>query len=108
MNSTSLGTSHQSVVAALQATYGITLLREVLAESTGQAVMELLRILSSPESHAEEAAAAYSNAFRELASAANGEALSALPDAWQAYLLTRLIDTATLGVLRLSVLALQG
>lgn len=96
MNSTSLGTSHQSVVAALQATYGITLLREVLAESTGQAVMELLRILSSPESHAEEAAAAYSNAFRELASAANGEALSALPDAWQAYLLTRLIDTATL------------
>lgn len=96
MNSISLATSHQSVITALQATSGITLLRGVLAESAGQAVLKLLHILSSRDPHAEEAAMAYSDAFRELAAAANKESLAALPDAWQAYLVTRLIDTANL------------
>lgn len=96
LNSTSLGTSHQSVVTALQATYGITLLHGVLAGSAGQAVLSLLRVLASPEPRAQEAATTYSSAFRELASAANREALSALPDAWQAYLFAHLIDNANL------------
>ncbi len=96
MNSTSLGTSHQSVVTALQATYGITLLHGVLAESGGQAVLSLLRVLISPKPRAEEVAIAYSDAFRELANAANREAFSAFPDAWQAYLFAHLIDNANL------------
>lgn len=93
LNSTVVGTSRQSVITALQATYGITVLRDVLAERTGQAVLQLLRVLSAAHPQAEEVASAYSEAFRELAEAVNREPL-ALSDAWQAYLVARLIDTA--------------
>ncbi|MBV9617450.1 MAG: ATP-binding protein [Ktedonobacteraceae bacterium] len=96
MNSTPLVTSHQTVKTALQATHGITLLRGVLADSVGQTVLNLLRALTVPEPDAMETAAAYSNAFRELAQAVNREAISGLSDAWQSHLLTRLIDDANL------------
>jgi predicted AAA+ superfamily ATPase len=96
LNSTSLETTPQSIVTALQASHGITLLQSVLTDTAGQAVLELLHVLAAPHSHAEEAAISYSNAFRELALSADREGLSVLPDAWQDYLLTHLIDDVNL------------
>ncbi len=80
------------VETARDASYGLTLLHGVLAGEAGQAVMALLQELSSPLPQSTSLARAYSRAFRELAAAANVERFPHLPDAWQAYLLARLID----------------
>src|SRR5258707_6429048 len=77
---------------ALQATYGLTLLRHVLQESTGQAVLDLLHTLADSNPEPVAVAQAYSHAFHALAEGANDEVMPALADAWQAYLAGRLID----------------
>jgi uncharacterized protein len=86
--------SHQSILTALQAVHGVTLLSNVLDGSAGRAVLDLLHLLAAPEPAAIAVASSYSIAFRELAAAADSDA--ALPDAWQAYLVARLIDDSNL------------
>src|SRR5690348_4832701 len=76
----------------LQATSGLTLLRGVLRESAGEAVLRLLATLATPSPDAMALAASYSHAFQELAALANEEARPRLVDAWQAFLAARLID----------------
>ncbi len=86
--------SHQSVLTALQAVHGITLLHDVLDGRAGRAVLDLLHLLASPEPAAVAVAFSYSTAFRELAVAVDSNAT--LPDAWQAYLIARLADDSNL------------
>lgn len=85
-------TVHTRIQHALRAVHGLTLLRAVLQESTGETVLHLLRALSAPEADAATVALAYSQAFRALASFASEDATPRLADAWQAYLAARLID----------------
>ncbi len=93
MRTYSTGTANESVQTALNAVHGITLLRGVLDDTAGLAVLTLLQALAAPESDAATTATAYSCAFRALAEAANkDEMVSGLPDAWQAYLVTRILD----------------
>ncbi len=92
VNPVSSLTSHQSVLTALQAVHGITLLHNVLEDSAGQAALDLLQLLVTPEPDVVSTAIAYSHAFRELATAVNIDTTPILSDAWQAYLVARLID----------------
>lgn len=77
---------------ALQAASAIIILRNVLRGSTGEAVLRLLRVLLLAKPDMEFVATSYGHAFRELALAANEEATPRLADAWQAFLVARLID----------------
>ncbi len=86
-------TQAQEIVrTALQTTYGLTLLNSVLSDNAGQAVLDLLRTLTAAEPEPVAIAAAYTRAFRELARTTYEETTPALADAWQAYLVARLID----------------
>lgn len=84
--------TYEHIQTALHSLHGLTLLQGVLDDSAGQAVLRLLSALGAPEPDAAEAAKAYSNAFRELVAAVNKAWTPSLPDAWQAYLIARLID----------------
>lgn len=77
---------------ALHASYGLTILRNVLQEQAGEAILHLLTALVSPSPGVEEIATSYSHAFHVLAELANEEATPRLTDAWQAFLASRLID----------------
>lgn len=82
----------QAVQAAVQGTYGLSLLHNVLADTSAQAVMQLLHALATPDPNASTLAISYSRSFAALASAVNTDAVPQLVDAWQAYLLARIID----------------
>lgn len=87
--------AEESVRAALDAVYGITLLHGVLDDPVGQSTLALLQALVAVKPEATAIASAYSRAFRELATAINTEEwLADLPDAWQASLVTRILDDA--------------
>jgi uncharacterized protein len=81
-----------SIKTALQALDGLTLLRHVFLEPAGQAVLDLLRVLVVPDPDPLVVATSYSHAFYTLAACANDDATVHLNDAWQAYLVSRLID----------------
>ncbi len=86
-------TTHEDIRAALEAMYGLTILRSVLDDPAAQAVLTLFRLLAAPETDAHTIAQAYSKAFAALAHATNTEKLpSSIPDAWQAYLVQHLVD----------------
>ncbi|QBD83203.1 ATP-binding protein [Ktedonosporobacter rubrisoli] len=89
-------TARERIQTALQAVHGLTLLNGVLNGSTAQALLRLLTELSAPEPEPVATATAYSNAFRELAAAANTHVSLSLADAWQAYLIARLIDDSNI------------
>ncbi len=76
---------------ALHAVHGVTLLREVMRDGVGEALLQLLRELAEAQPDAASVASAYSHAFGELARAANEETAVNLSDAWQASLVARLI-----------------
>ena len=82
----------EQLQAALQAAQGLLLLRTILQESTSEAVLYLLRELAAPVLDPATLAISYSHAFYELAERANAEATPRLADAWQAFLVARLID----------------
>ncbi|GAC1400805.1 MAG: ATP-binding protein [Ktedonobacteraceae bacterium] len=87
-------TTHKAMCAALEAVHGLTLLRDVLDDATGQAVLALFRVLIAPEPDASSIAQAYSHAFAALALTANTEELLLdVPDAWQAYLVSCIVDS---------------
>ncbi|HLZ60850.1 MAG TPA: ATP-binding protein [Ktedonosporobacter sp.] len=93
MKSRTSNTSKEVILAALEATHGITLLHNVLNDAAGHSVLTLLRALVNPQAAAAEIARAYSQAFNALAAAANEEIwVAGLADAWQAHLITRILD----------------
>lgn len=82
-----------AIQTALEAVYGIALLRGVLEDEAGRAMLMLLLALVESEPDEAAVAAAYSQTFNALANSANGrEMISGIPDAWQAYLVTRILD----------------
>ncbi|GHO84881.1 ATP-binding protein [Dictyobacter formicarum] len=94
---------HDTVVApteqirvAWHGVYGITLLRGVLAHEAGQAVMHLLQELQAAEPDPVATAEAYSVAFYQLLATLHHDGGSYVEDAWQAYLIHRLIDDSNL------------
>ncbi len=81
------------IKTALEALHGLTLLRGVIDDDTAQMVLHLLDALSTEDTDSSTIARAYSKAFNALAQEANAEeTVLGFDDAWQAYLLTRLID----------------
>jgi len=84
----------ETICDALEAVYCLTLLRDVVASAPAQAVLKLLQALVAREPDAATIAQAYSYAFAALAEATQSEGLPAsVPDVWQAYLVTRLVDS---------------
>lgn len=78
---------------ALDAIQGLTLLRGVLEDDTARAVLNLLDTLVSNDVNSAQIAEAYSKAFYALANVVNDEeTLPRLADAWQAYLIMRILD----------------
>src|SRR5579862_5162515 len=88
----SLIAAREAIKQAIQATYGLTLFQNVLNDATAQAVLHLLNVLAAQEQDAFIVANAYNRAFHTLATEANTGALPNLPDAWQAYLLARILQ----------------
>jgi len=86
--------ARESLRAALDAARGLGLLRGVLDDGPGGAVLALLAALAAPDPDAATVADAYGHAFRSLAAAANDDGLDGLPDAWQSHLVARLLDDA--------------
>jgi predicted AAA+ superfamily ATPase len=89
----------EQIRAALHASYGLTLLHGVLADEVGQALLQLLQLLTTPQTapdHLQSVARAYSNAYQQIASAAYQDGVPHLVDAWQAHLIARLIDDSNL------------
>lgn len=90
---TPLPTSPRAVLrAALDGARGLALLRDVLDDAPGRAVLALLSALVAPEPDPAAVAAAYGRAFMDLAAAANADGLDEPSDVWQAHLLARLLD----------------
>lgn len=81
---------------ALHVVHGLTLLHGVLVGRPAQAMLKLLSLLNDPEPEAIEVAEAYSTVFRELVAAIFEDGTPALSDAWQAYLVARLIEDSNL------------
>src|SRR5438128_8229898 len=82
----------ETLHTALVAAQGLALLRGVLDDAAGRAVLTLLAALASPEPDATTVAGAYGRTFRELAAVADEEPVRGLADAWQAHLTARLLD----------------
>lgn len=82
----------QRVQIALQTSQGLVLLKNTLRDNVGRAFASLLQALSSPQPDPPVLASSYSHAFRELACVVNEDATPCLADAWQAFLVARLID----------------
>ncbi|GCF11728.1 ATP-binding protein [Dictyobacter arantiisoli] len=81
--------------ASVHAIHGLTLLRGVLAHAAGQAVLQLLQALTSQPDPI-VTAEAFSNAFSQLATAAYTDPEPVVADAWQAYLVSSLIEDRNL------------
>ncbi|GCE20979.1 ATP-binding protein [Dictyobacter kobayashii] len=82
--------------SAMNSVYGLTLLRGILAQDAGQSVLHLLNELLAAEPDPVTTARAYSEAFYQLAAALNNDREAQITDAWQAYLINRLIDDSNL------------
>lgn len=77
---------------SLQASQGLVLLKGILQDNAGKAFLALLQALSAARPDPNVLVASYSHAFRELARVASEDATPRLADAWQAFLVARLID----------------
>jgi predicted AAA+ superfamily ATPase len=84
--------SRETLRDARDAAHGLALLRGVLDDAPGRAVLALLAALTMSAPDAAAVADAYTAAFRALAVAANDDPLDGLPDAWQSHLVARLLD----------------
>lgn len=84
----------EQVHAALDRSCGLALLRGVLDDGPGRAMLALLRALTAESPLVATVAAAYSRAFLDLAGVADEEPVAGLADAWQAHLTARLLDDA--------------
>jgi len=87
-------TTHEAIRTALDAVHGLTLLRDVLDDTIGRTMLTLFRLLIAPEPDAVSIAQAYSNTLFALADSINtDELLPLIPDAWQAHLVSRVVDS---------------
>jgi len=85
--------TRETMRAALEAVHSLTIFRGVLDNPIGRAVLTLFHTLVTPEPDALEIAQAYSDAFFVLAHAVQSEEFSSdIPDAWQAYLASAIVD----------------
>jgi uncharacterized protein len=80
----------QRIHATLRAIHGITLFTPMLDDTPAQTFLSLLQQFVQPD--AVELVKLYGRVFRELAQAVQSEFTPRVPDAWQAYLLGRLIE----------------
>lgn len=76
----------------LDALYRLSLLQSVVKGTAASAMLDLLRKLVATDSRPFVLADVYRSALHEFATLANDEATLRLADAWQAYLIARLID----------------
>ncbi|GAC1460243.1 MAG: ATP-binding protein [Ktedonobacteraceae bacterium] len=87
-------TTYKAICTALNAVHGLTLLHDVLDDKIGHAMQTLFQLLVASEPDTEAIAQAYSRAFSTLAHAINAdELLPNIPDAWQAHLMSRIVDS---------------
>ncbi len=87
-------TTHEAIRTALDAVHGLTLLRNILHDEIGQAMLSLLRLLTDAEVDAVSVAQAYSDTFFVIAySASTNPLLPNIPDAWQSHLVSRVVDS---------------
>jgi uncharacterized protein len=84
-------TVDERIQTALHATHGLTLLQGIFDNSTGKALLHLLCTLTQAEPDPVQTATAYSHAFQSLVLAAQNGEVASLPDAWQGYLVNRLL-----------------
>lgn len=82
----------ERIQTALHATHGVTLLQGIFDNSTGKSILHLLQLLAQSEPDPVQTATAYSHAFQSLVLAAQSGEIASLPDAWQGYLVHRLLD----------------
>jgi uncharacterized protein len=87
--------SEQLRIAAYSV-HGLTLLRGILAHSAGQSILRLLQQLATMQPDPIATAEAYSDTFNQLALAMYENSTDTVTDAWQAYLIARLIDDRNL------------
>ncbi len=87
------GREQAEIQRALEALQGVTLLRQVLDSAVSRAVLALLEALAVSEPDAITVSRAYSDAWYALAAATNEDPLlDVLPDAWQSFLVNRILD----------------
>jgi predicted AAA+ superfamily ATPase len=82
----------ERILTALHATHGVTLLRGIFDNPTGKSILHLLHTLTQADPDPVQTATAYSHAFQSLVQAAQNGEVASLPDAWQGYLVNRLLD----------------
>ncbi len=88
-------TTREAIRTALDAVHSLTLLRDILDDNIGQAVLTLFRLLVTTEPNAASIAQAYSTTFFILAQDTNTDTLLPnIPDAWQAHLVSRIVDSS--------------
>ncbi len=88
--------STEELHSALQAVHGLTLLRNVLEDEPAQIMLRFFTAISATTPDPEQIALLYSRIFAALAETANQDQALPLADAWQAYLVARLIDSQNL------------
>jgi len=88
--------AYETIRRAIEATNSLTLFHNVLNNAASEAVLNLLRTLIDEQYHAAAIARAYSRAFRELAATVSRQPDAGLADAWQAHLVTRIIEDSNL------------
>jgi Predicted ATPase (AAA+ superfamily) len=86
----------QTIWSALHATYGLTLLRPVIADKTGQAMLRLLKALCSTPRDPLHLAEVYSETYQQIISSVYQDGVPPLQDAWKAHLAAQLIDSSNL------------
>jgi predicted AAA+ superfamily ATPase len=86
----------EEVRTILQALHGLTILRGVLQDDAAQTMLHFLTALSVSDPDPEQVARLYSQTFVALAEAVNRDEALPLEDAWQAYLVARLLDADNL------------
>ena len=96
MSTVSVPNTLEEIRLTLQSVKGLTILRGVLTDSPAQNLLHLLAALSATEPVAEQIAQLYAQTFLALAETANQADAPALTDAWQGYLVSRLVDTQSL------------
>jgi predicted AAA+ superfamily ATPase len=96
MSIVSVESSIEEVRTVLQALHGLTILRGVLQDDAAQTMLHFLTALSASEPDPEQVARLYSQTFVALAEAVNRDEVLSLEDAWQAYLVARLLDADNL------------
>jgi uncharacterized protein len=86
----------EEVRASLEAVHSLTLLRDMLNDKVAQTFLGLLTTLSAFDPEPELVASLYSQTFVVLAESANRDDALPLDDAWQAYLVERVLATPSL------------